>query len=257
MKKTWFLWIAVALLSSSCSRWFNPSVMMQTDDEYPYATMPDSLPPPPYRIQPNDILNFSLFAKGGFRIIDLTSLEKTQNLSLDRNRSLEYLVELDGRVKLPIIGRVHLDSMTIQEAETMLEQQYATFYNEPFVTLKVINKRVTVFPGRGGTAQVVPLPNNNINVIEAIALAGGISSNGKAHKVKLVRGELNDPLVFNLDLSTMEGVKAANLTVQPGDIIYVNPSLDIQDQLLTNTAQVLGIISSFILTLLAIRTLND
>ena len=66
----------------------------------------------------------------------------------------------------------------------MLEEKYASYYVKPFVLMSVQNKRVIVFPGNAGDAKVIPLLNNNTSLIEALALAGGISDDGKAHKVK-------------------------------------------------------------------------
>src|SRR5688572_754950 len=99
-------------------------------------------------------------------------------------------------------------------------------YVEPFVTLRITNKRVIVFPGNGGGAKVLPLSNNNTTVLEAIAGAGGIMEDGKAYKVKLIR-ENPDPtkkaLVYLMDLSRIEGVGVGRSIVQAGDIIYVEP----------------------------------
>lgn len=91
------------------------------------------------------------------------------------------------------------------------------------MTLRVINKRVMVFPGRAGDARVVSISNNNTTLIEALALAGGISDNGKAYKVKLIRNKDNVPKVYLLDLSKMENVKLGQIKVQTNDIIYIEP----------------------------------
>ena len=96
---------------------------------------------------------------------------------------------------------------------------------------------------------MIELQNEYTSIIEALAIAGGISTGGKAHKVKLIRGNLKDPEIYQLDLSTAQGLKEANLYyVRANDIIYVQPSYFAGKQILSSTAQVLGVISSLILT---------
>ena len=92
------------------------------------------------------------------------------------------------------------------------------------VRLQVMNKRVTIFPGgSGGSAKVINLVYNNTTLIEALALAGGIND-GKAYKIKLIRGDLKNPTIYQIDLSTVEGLKQADLVLQANDIIYVEPA---------------------------------
>ena len=67
---------------------------------------------------------------------------------------------------MPVIGRLELKGKTIKEVEELLEEKYAQFYIKPFVQVKVMNKRVTVFPGGSSRAQIIPLTNNNMNKCE-------------------------------------------------------------------------------------------
>jgi polysaccharide biosynthesis/export protein len=135
----------------------------------------------------------------------------------------------------------------------MLEQQYATFYNKPFVMVRVINRRVLVFPGSGGAGRVVNIENENTTLIEALALAGGITNTGKAWKVKLIRGDLRNPKVMLIDLSTIDGVKQSNLLVQANDIIYVEPVPRLSQEVLTQITPIVGIITSIALVYSLVR----
>jgi polysaccharide export outer membrane protein len=142
---------------------------------------------------------------------------------------------------------VKIEGQTVREAEKMLETQFATFYNKPFVLLTVINRRVMVFPGAGGAGRVVNIENENTNLIEALALAGGISSTGKAWKVRLIRGDLRNPKVMLIDLSTIEGLKQSNLLLQANDIIYVEPVPRVSQEVLQQITPFVGIITSLAL----------
>ena len=226
MKKI-ILYAALCAFVSSCN--LRSSVMFRTPSNYPY-TVDQTIGNVEYRIAPNDIVGFSVYTNDGFKLIDLTTTigsvsgDKTANATLNSfNGSIQFPVEPDGQVKLPIIGKRKISDLTVREAEKMLEEQYATYYNKPFVVLKVLNRRVLVFPGSGGEGKVISIENENTTLIEALALAGGIANTGKAHKIKLIRGDPRNPQVLLIDLSSVEGMKQSNLMLQANDIIYVEP----------------------------------
>jgi polysaccharide export outer membrane protein len=118
-----------------------------------------------------------------------------------------------------------LSGLTLREAENKLEDLYSEFYNDPFVILQVQNNRVIVSPGAGGTAQVITLVNANTTLMEALAMAGGVNERGNSSQIKVLREdrETGERLVFLIDLSTIDGLKSADMIIQANDIIYVEP----------------------------------
>jgi len=217
--------------------------MLRTGKHYPFSS-PSESPQFEYKVANNDLVSFRIFSNDGFKLIDLTNY--TSSSGVTANVSMEYLVEYDGVIKLPIIGRTKLAGLTIREAELMLEEKYAEFYNKPFVMLNVTNRRVIVFPGTGSDASVINLTNNNTTLLEALALAGGIST-GKANRIKLIRGDIKDPQVYLIDLSTIEGMTQANMVIQANDIIYVEPVLKFTRTILAELNPIIGILTSIFL----------
>lgn len=218
--------------------------MLKTGRNYPYA-QPPTVPQYEYKIAPNDFLSFRLFSNDGFKLIDITGLSITTVRA--QQTSMEYLVEHDGLVKLPIIGRTSLQDLTARQAELFLEEKYSTYYNKPFVLLKVTNRRVIIFPGSEGKAKVLNLTNNNTTLLEALALSGGIANTGKAKRIKLIRGNLKDPEVYLIDLSSLEGMKQADMVLQANDIIYVEPVLQLHKKLLSEINAYLALLNTFFL----------
>ena len=205
---------------SSC-RSLRSNLMLKTPDDFSYDKLVDSLAGDDYVIAQNDAILYRIYANNGYKLIDLTS----ESNIIYRNE-IDAVVESDDSIKMPLLGRVKLAGLTVKKAEEFLQQKYSKLYIDPFVNLKVTNKRVIVFPGNGGQAKVLNLSNNNTTVIEALANAGGVLEDGKAYKIKLIR-KSNDPakaaLVYLMDLSTIEGIRDGNRIVQAGDIVYVEP----------------------------------
>ncbi len=251
--KKYLLFGLFCLFLSSCN--LRSSVMFRTPRDYPY-TVDQTIGNIEYRIAPNDIVGFSVYTNDGFRLIDLTtsigaitgSGQSNSNVNFNSyNGSIQFPVEPDGMIKLPIVGKVKITGMSVREAEKMLEGLYATYYNKPFVVLRVVNRRVLVFPGSGGLGRVINIENENTTLIEALALAGGIAVTGKAKKIKLIRGDTREPQIMLIDLSTVEGMKQSNLMLQANDIIYVEPVPRYSNEILSQIAPIVGIITSILL----------
>lgn len=243
----------VILLAPFFSCNINPSIMFKTGSDYPYK-VDQTIGNIEYRIAPNDIVGFSVFTNDGFKLVDLTTGVTTMTATggggsqnFNSNNSTRFPVDVEGFVKLPIIGKVKVLDLTVREAERLLEDKYAVYYNKPFVMLNVVNRRVMVFPGTGGAGKVVLLENENTTLIEALALAGGITETGQANIIKLIRGDSRNPQVHLIDLSTVEGMKQSNLLLQANDIIYVEPVKRVSRGVLAEITPLVGIVTSLLL----------
>jgi polysaccharide export outer membrane protein len=235
---------------SSCGV-LNPNIMLHADRHYVYDTLAkDSTIGKELKISPNDIIEFRLFANDGFKMIDIISTNSGASTSLLVRQGFEYTVDYEGNVRLPVIGKENLSGMTIREAEDFLEKRYSDYYVRPFVIIKVSNKRITVFPGEPGQAKVLTLGNNNTTLFEALALCGGISADGKARNIKLIRpNPMNPqakPKIYKIDLSKIDGIHDGNTVLQSGDIIYVEPRRHIAGKLLGQVTPVLSLFTSLL-----------
>jgi polysaccharide export outer membrane protein len=90
----------------------------------------------------------------------------------------------------------------------------------------------------------VPLQNEHTNVLEVLALAGGIQQGAKVESIKLVRGGLNEPQIYNIDLSTISGMQQSGMIVEPDDIIYLEPWRRPFRQTIQDVAPVISLITS-------------
>lgn len=212
-----------------------------------------------YRIAPNDLISFQLYANKGERLLSMTAgTTAGGNLGnagimnrqmMNQNNRFVYEVRPDGTIELPELGDVSLAGLTIKEAETTLEKAYSENYNDPLALIEVTNQRVLVFPGEAGVASVVTLVNPNTSLLEVLALSGGIRGRGDARNVKLIRRGAERQTIHQFDLSTIDGLQFANTTVQAGDIVYVEPLPQLANEVLADLTPVLSLIttiSSFI-----------
>jgi polysaccharide export outer membrane protein len=255
MKQFLFALVALGILAGMTScRQLNPSIMLhsrhfkckQCDTLNLDSLKRLSDAQKEYHITPNDIIEFRLFSNDGFKMIDLITMNSRENPNIIQ-ANFQYVIDVTGHARLPMLDTVKLAGLTIRAAEDTLEKRYSKFYYDPFVVLHVINKRVLVFPGQPGAARVVPLNDNNTTLMEALATAGGLSHDGKAWEIKLIRQVGKETKAYHIDLSTIDGIDQGNIVLQSNDIIYVEPRRYWSRELLSEITPLLSLISSAIL----------
>ena len=234
------------LIANGCT--VNSHIMLKTKPNYVF----DEIDPnnnPEYKLAINDIISFRLFTNDGFQLIDMVSQGTSGNANAGNFlivNQIQYNIRQDSLVELPIIGEVNIVGKTIIEAERFLEKIYANFYVDPFINLVIDSRRVFIFAGSGGSASIVQLKFNNTTLMEALAGVGGISENGRANKIKLIRKVDGKQKVFLIDLSTIDGLKDASTILQSNDIIYVQPNPNYAGEILSDITPVLSLISTAI-----------
>lgn len=207
-----------------------------------------------YVIQINDYLSIDVFTNKGERIIDPNMELMQQGAQLRQMEKPQYLVHNDGVVNLPIVGVVNLEGKTLFQAARYLEGLYDEYYRDAYVLINFINKRVIVLGAPGG--QVIPLNDENMSLVEVIALAGGVENNARAGNIRLIRGDLNNPQVFVIDLTTVQGLKNYNLKVEPGDIVYIEPVRRVVTEAVRDVAPILSILTSLLTLILVVQRIN-
>jgi polysaccharide biosynthesis/export protein len=242
--------IMAVVMLASCN--INRNFMFKTEEDFVFDKPVTDSVGGEYRIGPNDALNMELYTNEGAVILQYTT-STVDRMGVSQAPPINFLVDNDGFVEFPVVGKINLKGKSINEAQKILEDQYSVQFNNPYCILTVINKRVLIFPGNGGDGQVVSLSNQNISVIEALALAGGIEPRGNASRVKLIRKLGEKQEVYLIDLSTIDGIKYSSMAVQSGDIIYVDPVPRLPNEVQRNVQPFFTLFTGFVLILTYLR----
>lgn len=251
--------IVVTIALGSCG--VNSNIMLKTPKDFEFAPI-DSLNETKndYRIDVNDIIQMRFFTNNGIKVLDIStsSVSGNQAQIFNPNNTLSYVVQTDSMVDLPIIGKTNIVGKSIREAEEFIAGLYEEYYVDPFVQISVTNRRVIVFPGSGGEAKVLYLNNNNVTLMEAIALAGGITERGRASRIKLLRKTPGGKReIYLVDLSRVDNeFQYTDIYVQANDIIYVEPVPELGKEILKEVAPIVSLISSAAIVISVINALQ-
>jgi polysaccharide biosynthesis/export protein len=204
-----------------------------------------------YSIQSNDLLTLEVYTNRGEKIVDPNreSFKDATGSSPDP-LPFQYLVDINGMVKFPLIEELKVGGLTRKQAEQMLQEAYGKFYEDPYVVLGFSNKRVIVLGAPGGL--VVPLNNENMRLTEVLALAKGVTPDARANNIRMIR----NGKVFIADLSTFEGYQTSNYLMQPGDIVYVEPVRKPFIEALRDYSPVISIVTSLATLVFIISQVN-
>ena len=251
-KSYFFLLITIVLLLQSCNAWknVNSNQMFKTpkDGSFKFDSL-QMAPSEDYKIGPGDRFMFFFSTNNGERIINNLSGVNSDNYQNQRmmqnsQNMMDYLVRQDGTAEIPIVGEYLVAGLTIVQLEDSLTKILSRQFQNPFVQIRLSNQRVIVFPGRG-QAQVVYLQNVNTSLLEVIAMAGGISNDGFSNSIKVMRqNKAGKRSIYKIDLSTIEGIKQAEMIVQSNDYIYIDYKPRIASGVLIEIAPWISLIST-------------
>ncbi len=212
-----------------------------------------------YSIESGDKLSLQVFSRDGFKLIDVFGGGLTGGTSASEGSSggsgssdVSYTVDKDGFVKLPVLGDFYVKGYSHRELENVLAQKYSNLFVDPYVIIKVVNRRVFLFKGSGGS--VITLNESPTSLIEVLAKSGGVDLTIKAYKIKVIRGDLANPTVQIIDLSTLEGIRNADLTMQPNDIIYIEERRRIARDVLREISPIISGFSLIVTTIFFIKS---
>ncbi len=245
-----FAFLIVIASIQSCGS-YKQNIMFVPRDSLSFSKMARTVEAN-YVIKSNDRLSLRVYTQNGERIID-PEFELSENVKNIENArpQLDYQVLKDGRVKLPMVGTLQLADLTLNEAEKYLQEKYATYYTEPFVNLRFINKRVIVLGNSKG--QVVPLENENTKISEILALTQAVDNDAKAQNIRLIR----DNEMFEIDFSSLQGYLKSDHIVQSGDIIYVEPIRRPFNEFFRDNGPIVSIVTSVLSLIVVIISLNS
>jgi polysaccharide export outer membrane protein len=246
--------LSLIILLHSCG--INSSIMFKSPKgEHAISDTISMYPKTDYRISIEDRLTFTLTTNEGSPLINQLSGINGAAMQGAGN-VIDFVVRKNGKVELPVLGYVRAEGFTVEQFEDTLQALFSSSFQDPFVQVKITNKRVVIFPGEAGKATVVPLINENTTLMEALAQSGGITERGKANSIKIMRRENGIRRVYTIDLSTIDGLKYADLVLQANDYIYIEPVPQLTREIVEEVAPVISILSSALIIFTVISNLK-
>ena len=136
-----------------------------------------------------------------------------------------FKVQPDGTVLLHRLGAVKAAGLTRKQFATQLQQQLMGYMKEPIVNVNYLNHKVTVM-GEVGGPQVLPMPEEQLSLIDVLVKSGDIGVAGLKNRVMVIREVGTTKQVKYLNLEDASILTSPWYYVQPNDIILVRTDME-------------------------------
>mgnify|MGYP003290291275 CR=1 FL=1 len=136
-----------------------------------------------------------------------------------------YLVQEDGCIDFPMVGRVPVRGLTTRNVKAILEEELSSFiksygeYQMMSVDVKIVRRSFSVISDRGsGTFNI---QKEKVTIFEALAMAGDIGDFGDRSKVRIVREKEGVTHVKEFDVRSQDIINSEFYYIEPNDVIYI------------------------------------
>ena len=133
-----------------------------------------------------------------------------------------YTLDEEGCIELPLTGKIELKNLTVDEAKARLQTEVDKFVNQTTIILKLSNFNLTVL-GEVTRPGMYKVYQSQINLFEAMALAGNMTNFAKKSDVKIIRQTDNGSEILTVDMGQADILSSPYYYLKPNDIIYVEP----------------------------------
>ncbi|MEJ1236943.1 polysaccharide biosynthesis/export family protein [Chryseolinea sp. T2] len=202
------------------------------------------------KIQPDDILAItvsSLSAESNV-IYNNVLLPANGNVGTLAEKINEgYLVDKNGFINFPVIGKVALAGLTKEEAIEKMTDLIKTQVKNPIVNVRFINFKVTVI-GEVTKPATFVVETEKINVLEALGLAGDMTEFGRRENVLIIREKDGIRTSARLNLNNKAVLTSPFYYLQQNDIVYVEPDNKVKTAQTAPGNRLIGIWSALITT---------
>ena len=182
------------------------------------------------RIMPKDLLVITVnttdpLVAAPFNLIVQSSIS-TSVTATTQPALQQYLVDNNGEINFPVLGRLKVGGMTKREAENLIKERLKPYVvnEEPIVTVRMVNYKIAVL-GEVNRPGMFTISNEKVNILEALAMAGDMTIYGVRDDVKLIRErEDGKREIIKLNLTNAAIVTSPYYYLEQNDIIYVKPN---------------------------------
>ncbi len=213
-----------ALLLCACASQKKVTYLQGTEDSYKQEVESDY----EMHIQPDDLLGIFVNSKT-MELVEMFNLPlityQTGRTPSVSQRTLGYLVNKDGEINFPQLGKIKASGLTRSELTDTIQQRLINdgFINDPVVTVQFLNFKVSVM-GEVARPGTIKVESDRITLFDAISAVGDLTVYGQRDNVKIIREKNGIRTVSVVDLRDVTILDSPFYYLQQNDIVYVQPN---------------------------------
>ena len=165
-----------------------------------------------------------------------------------RPEQVDYLVDKDGEIDFPVIGKIKVSGLSSEELRVLLRDKLSEYLKDPIINIRLRNFTVTIL-GQVNRPGTYPVNGERITIMEALGLAGDLTIKGKRENVMVIRDFDGTKVYHRINLKRKEAMSSPVYYLTQNDIVYVEPNKSaITASSLDNRASIAVSIASVLIT---------
>jgi polysaccharide biosynthesis/export protein len=180
-------------------------------------------------IQKNDQLWITV---GGSNIEDLTVLNSGNGLGVGggngnigtsgNGAAIGYLVESDGTIKVPLLGKVKAEGLSRLQLEANLTELFKEYTRNPVVNVRFLNYTYSIL-GEVTRSGKYQMQTERTTLLDAISQAGDLTDLGRRENIAVIREENGERKVGRVNLLSKDIFNSPYFYLRNNDIVYIEP----------------------------------
>ncbi len=177
------------------------------------------------RVQPEDKISI-LVSTPEETLTSMFNLQLPASMTSSSQGRLGYTVNDRGDIDFPVLGTIHVAGKTRQQIAEMIRDELTSrnLVKDPIVTVEFQNLTVTILGEVGGPGRY-NIDKDHLTLIDALALAGDLTIQGRRDNVMVQRDENGKKVIHRVDLSSGPELYASPVYyLKQNDVVYVEPT---------------------------------
>ena len=178
-----------------------------------------------YLISVDDVLKIDVFSQEIELSLEFNRNRQNVNQTKETMLFNGYQVNSEGVIDFPGVGKLKVEGLTVSQVSDIIFDRLVKkgLLNNPSVDVKVLNTFFTILgevnnPGKYDYFQ------NNMDILQAIGMAGGLTINGERKNIRIIRNIGDKRELFLVDLTSSNFLNSESFQIFSGDVIIINPN---------------------------------
>ena len=177
------------------------------------------------KIQPDDLLMIAVSCDDPeiAKPFNIGALSQSQSGSSSQQLGPTYLVDVNGVIDFPVLGKLTIGGLTRTQVMKMLNEKISLYIKKPFITLTIRNYKVTV-QGEVGSPGIYSFDSERFTLVDALIKAGDLKIQAKRKNILIIR-QTDGVITYNrVDITKTDFINSPFYYLRQNDMVYVQPN---------------------------------
>ncbi len=183
-------------------------------------------------IQPKDMLSIVVSSRNpelatmfNLPLVSYQAGSEMSTSNSSTSRLLGYVVDNDGNIDFPVIGKIHVAGMSRWALSEEIKSQLIenSYITDPVVTVQFMNFKISVM-GEVSSPGTYSIDGDKVTLLQALSLAKDMTIYGRRDNVAVIREQDGERVIYQVDVRSKDMFESPAYYLQQNDIVYVTPN---------------------------------